>query len=108
MPKKRKNTEKELYSIDLLEIGARIMVLRKKAGLKQEDISNKFKIPQQAISRVENGKANTNYFFEVLYKVCKEFNVSLDWVVFEKGKVNIKNTTPLTHFHYNIFFNKLG
>jgi len=87
MPRKRKTSKTELGDIDLLDIGLRIMTIRKKAGLKQEDLSEIFKIPQNTISRVETGKANTNYFFEVLYKVCRKFNVSLDWLVFgRKGE----------------------
>ena len=70
-------------------VGKRIQECRQKAGLTQEQLSEKSGISQKHISRIEQGYHDTH--FTMIYKIAKALNVPIDTfaIDFEEDNSNI-------------------
>ena len=70
-------------------VGKRIQECRQKAGLTQEQLSEKSGISQKHISRIEQGYHDTH--FTMIYKIAKALNVPIDTFAadFEEDNSNI-------------------
>lgn len=70
-------------------VGKRIQECRQKAGLTQEQLSEKSGISPKHISRIEQGYHDTH--FSVIYKIAKVLNVPIDTFAtdFEEDNPNI-------------------
>ncbi len=70
-------------------VGKRIQECRQKAGLTQEQLSEKSGISQKHISRIEQGYHDTR--FTMIYKIAKALNVPIDTfaIDFEEDNSNI-------------------
>jgi len=70
-------------------VGKRIQECRQKAGLTQEQLSEKSGISQKHISRIEQGYHDTH--FTMIYRIAKTLNVPIDTfaVDFEEDNSNI-------------------
>jgi transcriptional regulator with XRE-family HTH domain len=62
-------------------LGERLKLLR--TGNSQQAIAEKFGIPQTTWSNYEKGKNQPDFAF--IDKVCLEFRVSADWLLFGRG-----------------------
>lgn len=68
-----------------VELGNRIVHLRKTKGIKQIDLANKLGIEDSALRRIERGKANCTLW--LLYRISEAFEISLsDLVSFPEHK----------------------
>ncbi len=70
-------------------VGKRIQACRQKAGLTQEQLSEKSGISQKHISRIKQGYHDTH--FTMIYKIAKALSVPIDTfaVDFEEDNSNI-------------------
>ncbi len=59
----------------LIKLGARIVVLRKKKGMNQSDLSDRMGIEESALSRIENGKVNST--INMLRNVAESLEMNL-------------------------------
>lgn len=66
-------------NLDLVEFGKRIIDLREKSGLSQEEICSKLGVTQQTLSRYEKGQRQASLDFVV--SASKYFNVSTDYLL---------------------------
>lgn len=84
------------------DIGQRIKALRKKHGLKQSDFVAGLGITPSYLSKIEHGLERPGR--ELLLKMVKEFNISIDWLLYgEENESSIrtkseKETLLLTSF----------
>lgn len=67
----------------MVNIGGRIKALRKLLGLSQKEFAQKMGLPQQNINRWEKGIVYPNV--DNLFKMCKIFGVSMDWLIAGEG-----------------------
>ena len=70
----------------LKEMGQRIMARRKAVRFTQEELAEKIDVSTQMISNLELGKKAIRP--ENLAKVCKELNVSADYILIGSEKQN--------------------
>lgn len=73
--KKHNNHQKTLNSI---LIGKRIKEVRKKNNLTQEKLAKELNTTHSTISAYESGK--TTIITTFAYQICKNYNVSMDWL----------------------------
>lgn len=62
-----------------MEIGKRIKKLRQEKDIKQKDFAEIIGLAQGALSSIESG--NTKPSLDTIVAVCKEFNVSPNWLI---------------------------
>ena len=67
------------------EIGERMRKIRKALGFTQEKMVEFFDIGRANYSRIENGEVWPGV--SILYKLRTNFNVSLDWLISNTGKM---------------------
>lgn len=72
----------------LKELGKRIKTLRQELRLKQKEFAAELGISGSLISQIESGQKNPVY--ELLYKLMKKYNVSLDWLFIGKGEMYLE------------------
>lgn len=65
-------------------IGSNLAELRKKQGLTQLELAEKFGYTDRAISKWENG--DTLPDIEILYNLCEFYNVTIDYLTHEENK----------------------
>ena len=70
-----------------MEIGKKIMELRKKNGLSQEELAEKVGVARQTISKWELGETSPD--LKQSKELSKIFNVSLDYICCIKDEVAI-------------------
>lgn len=80
------------------EIGQRLLTARKKLGLSQTEMGEQADISRSYIGHVEHGDQNPS--FEFLVKISEAFHISLDWLIFGRGQMEI---IPEEHY-----LNQLG
>ena len=68
------------YSLNLTEIGKRIKELRLSLNVSQEKLGEAIGVTDNHISKIESG--NTSVSLNVFIKLCKYFNVSMDYLLF--------------------------
>ncbi len=69
---------RKIKTLNKIEIGKRIKMIREKYNLTVRDLANKLNTTPSTISAYENGK--TLILTAFAYQICKEYNVSLDWL----------------------------
>lgn len=62
-----------------MNIGERILKLRKESHLSQEEVANKLNVSRQTISKWETGESNPD--FDKIVPLCELFNVSTDELI---------------------------
>lgn len=67
-----------------MTLGERLRIARKYAGLTQSELENKSKVPQQTISKIERGDADTSAFVVQLAVAC---GVRPEWLAMEEGEM---------------------
>lgn len=75
-----------------MNIGNRILQLRKKNGLSQEALAEKLNISRQAVSRWETGEAIPET--EKIVQLSRIFRVSTDSLLMDEGEVVPETTQP--------------
>ena len=73
-----------------MELGKKLVKIRKSNKLTQDDLANKYYVTRQTISNWENGKSYPD--LETLVKISNDFNISLDVLLKEDDKM-IKDIT---------------
>lgn len=68
-------------------IGERILLLRENLNLTQGEFAEKIGLKQAAIGLYENGKRNVTD--RVIGDICREFNVTEDWLRYGAGEMFI-------------------
>ena len=68
--------------------------LRKNSALTQQDIAEVIGVDRSSYSYYENGKASPS--FQVLIKIAKVFNVTLDYIVFGDDSKTVQPTAALS------------
>lgn len=68
----------------LMKIGEKIALCRKKAGLSQEELSDRLKLSRQAVSRWETGAATPDT--EKVIQLSRLFGVSTDYLLLDELK----------------------
>jgi transcriptional regulator with XRE-family HTH domain len=68
-----------------MEIGKKIVKIRKDNKLTQDDLADKYYVTRQTISNWENGKSYPD--LETLVKISDDFNISLDILLKEDDKM---------------------
>ena len=71
-------------------MNTRIKEIRKNMGLTLEDFGKKLGVTRSAISNIEN--ANRNLTDQMIISICREFNVSEDWLRTGNGEMFIPKT----------------
>ena len=79
------------------EIGERLLQLRKKLGLSQLDMATHAQLSRTYIGHVENGIQNPSFAF--LVKIARTFNISVDWLLFGSGQMEL---LPDDHYLNNL------
>ena len=72
-----------------MNLGNKILQLRKKSGLSQEQLGEKVEVTRQTISNWELGETTPNP--EQLKKLSKAFNVSIDEILDNESKEFLMN-----------------
>lgn len=67
-----------------MNIGERLRTARKHAGLTQIELAEKSHVPQQTISKIERGDAETSGFIVQLAVAC---GVRPEWLAMESGEM---------------------
>lgn len=75
-------------------IGKNLSELRKRHGLTQFELAEKFNYTDRAISKWENG--DTLPDVEVLYNLCEFYGVTIDYLTHEENHQFVKKTDPLS------------
>ena len=69
----------------LLAIGARLKLARDRAGMSQEEVSQRFGLPTRSLTRWENGRCEPG--FEKVVRLAELYGVSADWIA---GRTSIE------------------
>ncbi len=90
----------------MLQIGKRLRKQREKANMTREKFAEKAGISPQFLAEIENGKKGMSV--ATLYKVCKNFNISADYLLFghlssEALSDNAKETIHLLEEPYRSY-----
>lgn len=72
-----------------MNIGERLLKLRKEKGLSQEEIANIIGVSRQTISKWETGESNPD--FDKIIPLCDLYNISTDELIRGEIKSNIEN-----------------
>lgn len=65
--------------------GERVKAIRKALNLTLEKFGEKVGVTKQTVSRIENGVNNLTD--QMVKSICREFNVSYDWIMNEDGEI---------------------
>ena len=68
-----------------MTLGERIKNLRKELDLTQQKLADRLGVKQNTIALIESGKRNTSD--QLLFSVCREFNVSEEWLRNGEGEM---------------------
>lgn len=71
-------------------VGNNLAELRKRKGLTQLELAEKFNYTDRAVSKWENG--DTLPDLEVLYQLCEFYGVTLDYLTHEDNSIYVKDT----------------
>lgn len=74
-----------------MNIGTKIIEIRKQKNMTQEDFAKIFHVTRQTVSNWENGKSYPD--LQTLVQISNEFNVSLDTMLKEDMNMVKKSTT---------------
>ncbi|MBR5241941.1 MAG: helix-turn-helix transcriptional regulator [Clostridia bacterium] len=74
-----------------MKLSEKILLLRKKAGLSQEDLANELDISRQAVYKWETDASSPD--LDKLKQIAKLFNVSFDYLMNDEIEIEDKQTT---------------
>ena len=74
-----------------MNIAEKIVLLRKKKGISQEELANKLNTSRQAVSKWENNQSTPD--LEKLVAVSKYFNVTTDYLLTDSIETSINNNS---------------
>lgn len=77
-----------------MNIGERLLKLRKQKGLSQEEIANIIGVSRQTISKWETGESNPD--FDKIVPLCDLYNISTDELIRGESKSNFENDNKKT------------
>lgn len=72
-----------------MNIGERLLKLRKQKGLSQEEIANIIGVSRQTISKWETGESNPD--FDKIVPLCDLYNISTDELIRGESKSNVES-----------------
>ena len=72
-----------------MSVGFKIKKLREEKKLSQPELADILKISQSDLSKIENGRTK-KIDFQLMDRVCKEFDVDFDYFTEEKQTNNVK------------------
>lgn len=92
-----------------MSIGFKIKKLREQKKLSQPELANILDISQSDLSKIENSRTK-KIDFQLMDKVCKEFNVDFEYFIEEKQTNNVQKNEgtiaysvgTINHFPENI------
>jgi transcriptional regulator with XRE-family HTH domain len=92
-----------------MSVGFKIKKLREEKKLSQPELANILDISQSDLSKIENGRTK-KIDFQLMDKVCKEFDVDFEYFIEEKQTNNVKKNEgtiaysvgTINHFPENI------
>lgn len=88
----------------MLTIGERVKYLRKEVlGLTQENFAEKLNFARSSIARIEKGDILP--LDRTILDICREFNISEDWLRYGNGEIFVPKSTSLLDeltFEYNL------
>ncbi|WP_070000985.1 helix-turn-helix domain-containing protein [Cellulosilyticum sp. I15G10I2] len=73
-----------------MDLCERLLTLRKKAGLSQEELANKLGVSRQAISKWESGQSSPD--INNIIHIGEIYNVSTDYILIEKKQEQNERT----------------
>lgn len=79
-------------------LGERILYLRKRNNLTQKDFADLINVARSSIGKIENNEVSPSA--EILLKISKVFNVSIDWLI--TGKEYCKNIKAIEYTNNEI------
>ena len=74
-----------------MNIAEKIVLLRKKKGISQEELANKLNTSRQAVSKWENNQSTPD--LEKLVALSKYFNVTTDYLLKDSIETSINNNS---------------
>ena len=74
-----------------MNIAEKIVLLRKKKGISQEELANKLNTSRQAVSKWENNQSTPD--LERLVALSKYFNVTTDYLLTDSIETSINNNS---------------
>lgn len=74
-----------------MNIAEKIILLRKKKGISQEELANKLNTSRQAVSKWENNQSTPD--LEKLVALSKYFNVTTDYLLTDSIETSINNNS---------------
>ena len=74
-----------------MNIAEKIVLLRKKKGISQEELANKLNTSRQAVSKWENNQSTPD--LEKLVALSKYFNVTTDYLLTDSIEASINNNS---------------
>lgn len=74
-------------------IGERLRIVR--GELSQAAFAKQFEMPQSTLSNYESGRNKPD--FDLIDKVCCEFGISVEWLMFGRGPMLKEQVAPQTH-----------
>lgn len=75
-----------MYS-DYKSMGDRIVQKRRELRMSQRELAERLNISNNHLSNIENGKSAPS--FELFFLICKELNVSSDFIIFDYIHPNV-------------------
>ncbi len=77
-----------------MNLGQKILILRKRKGLSQEDLAEILNVTRQSVSKWETGEATPEV--SKLVGLAKVFDVSTDWLLSEDDFISLNQSQPQT------------
>ena len=78
--------ESELYMERSTGMKNRLEEIRKKQGIKQEELAAALEVSRQTIGSLENGRYNPSII--LAFKIAKYFNMSIEEIfIYEEGQI---------------------
>ncbi len=78
--------ESELYIERSTGMKNRLEEIRKKQGIKQEELAAALEVSRQTIGSLENGRYNPSII--LAFKIAKYFNMSIEEIfIYEEGQI---------------------
>ncbi|WP_432408706.1 helix-turn-helix domain-containing protein [Wukongibacter sp. M2B1] len=75
-----------MHNESISKIGERIRQQRERIGMTREEFSEQISISPQFLAEIENGKKGMSYV--TLYKICDKFNISADYILMGRERIN--------------------
>ena len=72
-----------------MSVGFKIKKLREERNLSQPELANILEISQSDLSKIENGRTK-KIDFQLMDRVCKEFDVDFEYFIEERQTNNVK------------------